>query len=382
MSTDLNASFPEDLELPEIDSSTDVDCDDFDCDYDPPMPYDYRRQWAADPVGWAVLYAANLIRQFERGPDFYRNLDASVIEGWVFSDYPELLQTLRSGDTLAVFRSGVVRHCRAIQAAALLANEIISLRQGTLTRFRSDSAECEEFFPGWLTRIRTEPEWAWHTQLPGLVAELRGKWTAEEFFNSHHSDEVAPHSFLPRGESRNETPEDQRNITAHVLERGDFTLDLKFATKESLALVIKLPSGVNFETLTQWNHTTWAVHKRDDGSPVWDLVLGNGVLAISLLDHETILNRFRARLPVIYEREGEKLVVEYDWSPMAFGREYMQQAKSFASGPSAAAGLPPRLFAELSPEAIRIERTCPMSMAEFFGVTGFGSTDDDDAIPF
>lgn len=390
MSTDQNLSAAEDLESygAGADNIADVEYDDedYDYDYDPPMPYDYRQQWADNPVEWAVLYAANLIRQFECGPDFFSNLDASVIEDWVFSDYPVLLETLRSDDSLAEFRSGLSQHCRMLKGAALLANEILLRRHGLLSPLPALSPECEEFFPGWVSKIETKPEWTWHAQLPGAVAELRGKWANEEFFNSHHSDEIVPHSLISRGESPVETCEDRQSITAHVLERNDFPLTLKFSTQERFAFFIRLPADVNIETLTKYNQTALAVHEREsDGVSVWDLSLGNGVLSIPLLEHEAILTRFRARLPVIYERDGELLVVEYDWNPLAFGHQYIGMAKIWPPAEGATAGL--RLVTKLPPEAMRIERAYPMTRADYDAALGIKplhvpESDDDDIIPF
>lgn len=388
MSTDQNLSAAEDLESygAGADNTADVEYDDEDYDYDPPMPYDYRQQWADNPVEWAVLYAANLIRQFERGPDFFINLDASVIEDWVFSDYPELLETLRSEDSLAEFRSGLSQHCRMLKGAALLANEIVLRRKGLLSPLPALSRECEEFFPGWVSRIKTKPEWTWHAQLPGLVAELRGKWTHEEFRNWHETDEIVPHSYHTHGGARLQTREDRRSITAHVLERADFPLNLKFSTQERLALFIRLPVEADIESLTRYNRTAMAVHKRDDdGTSVWHLSLGNGVLSIPALEHEATLNRCRARLPVIYERDGKLLMVEYDWSPLAFGHQYIGMAKIWPPAEGATAGL--RLVTKLPPETMRIERACPMTMANFYAALGMkplyiGESDDDDIIPF
>jgi hypothetical protein len=389
MSTDLNHSATEGLESYGADNTADAEYrDDLDYDYEPPMPYDYRQQWADNPSQWAISYAANLIRTFGTDQDFYSNLDASTIEEWVFEDYPELLETLRNDNTLEEFRSGLSQHCRMLKGAALLANEILLRRRGMLSPLPSLSPECKEFFPEWVSKIKAEPEWSWHAELPGPIAELRGRWAETEFFNPHESNEIVPHSRLPRGERTDATPEDRQSVTAYVLERDNFVMSLKAATQERLAFFIKLPADVNIESLTKSDRTTLAVHKSDDGSSVWNLSFGSGAVSISVLEHEAILNRFRARLPVIYERDGEQLMVEYDWSPIAFGRGLIRMAQVWPAPEGTIADLSPRFVTKLSPEAMRIARTAPMSMAGFYEAIGVKfpysslSVDDDDTIPF
>ncbi|MEI6001983.1 hypothetical protein H3V53_34100 [Paraburkholderia bengalensis] len=388
MSTDLNLSAAEDFDPRDADNTADVEYgDDLDYDYEPPMPYDYRQQWADNPAQWAVFYAANLIRTFGTVPDFYQNLDESTIEKWVFEDYPELFETLSDDKTLEEFRVGLSKYCRMLKGAALLANEILLHRRGLLSPLPALSPECKEFFPGWASRILTEPEWSWHSQLPGPIAELRGRWATSEFFNPHESDEIVPHSQLPRGGNTNETSESRRSITAHALERDDFVTSLKAATQERLAFFISLPVDVDIESLMKVDRTTLAVHESNDDTSAWHLSFGGGVLSIALLEHEEILSRFRARLPVIYERDGELLVVEYAWSPVTFGREFITKAHVWPPTVAATAGLSPRLVTKLSPQAMRISRTAPMSMAGFYEAIGVrypysAVGEDDDAIPF
>lgn len=382
MSNDFKRPVYVPLEPYEVDCTTEMKCVNEDYDYDPPMPYNYREQWAENPVEWSLCYVAKLLRKFACGPVFYKNIDAPTIETWMFDDYPELLETLRNDKMLDTFRSSLVRQCRMHKAAAVLANEIITNRRGVYysSPFNSsDAAECDEFYPGWLARIWTEAEWRWQAELPG--AELRGKWVNEEFGNWHQSDE--PHSRIVRAERVTTTPERRQSVTAHLLERNAFSTSIQAETNERFAFFIRLPADVNLETLTKCNRTRLAVHRNDtEGTCVWDLALGAGVLSIPLLDNMAVLNRFRARLPVIYERDGERSIVEYDWNPVAFGREYFELAKNNARDGRATVDALSGSVVELSSEAMRIERICPMSMAEFLDVTGAENQVDDDYVPF
>ncbi|MFL9900026.1 hypothetical protein PQR71_18035 [Paraburkholderia fungorum] len=88
-----------------------------DMEYDPPIPYDYRNEWAEDAEDWALEKARNLIAIHEGGPDFYENLNASVIERWLFSDNSELEDALKKQQSLDSFRANLAHFCTRMTAA-------------------------------------------------------------------------------------------------------------------------------------------------------------------------------------------------------------------------------------------------------------------------
>jgi hypothetical protein len=323
MSTDTNSPSSETLEFPNQDCVDDItdNRDDVDYDYEPPIPYDFRHQWADRPVEWALSYAANQIRQFDRGLDFYRNLNPDSIETWVFDVYPELLETLRGDNAVEEFLSRLARYCRMLQAAALLANEVLQVRQGLSSPLTSALAICEEFFPGWLSTIQTQAEWRWQTRLPGPVAELYGKWHASEYTSRHHSDGMVGHSEALSWDFSDEADEGRENVTAYLLERDSFPLTIKACTDERLALVVRAPAGTDIAALTRINRTALAVFEREAHRASWDLSFGRGILSLPVLKHEDILLKFRNHVPVIFHFDGKTLLAEYDWNPIAFGHK-------------------------------------------------------------
>ena len=75
-------------------------------------------------------------------------------------------------------------------------------------------------------------------------------------------------------------------------------------------------------------------------------------------------------MPAIYERDGEDRLVEYDWSPIAFGREYFELDDTTVPSEEAALKMSRGLVPEIVSEAIRIEQVCPLTLIEFLRMTG------------
>ncbi|WCM24167.1 hypothetical protein NDK50_25380 [Paraburkholderia bryophila] len=374
MPNDLNLSPIEALELNDTEYADDIGPNVVEDDYEPPMPYDYRQQWAENPVEWALSYAADLIRRFECGPDFYSSLDPAIIEHWVFEDYPEVRETLRYDGALDAFSVGLVRRCRMLQAAAMLVSVIVKGPVGAARPDGSVIAACNEFFPGWWSTVMTKAEWAWLAMLPGPIAELRVKWLERESFRAHDSGHRVASSRSSGWLCLDTIDEGQSGVTAYLLEREAFPVHLKFCTQERCALAVHAPAGATIESLTGWNRVALAVY--GDGNKA-SLVLsfGFGTLSLSATDHEEVLLKFRNRLPVIYLLEGEQLLVEYEWNPIAFGREYLRLAKE-TRVMDGIAKLPPRLTDRLHEDTIRIERIRPAQLQKF------RDTGDDESIPF
>ncbi|SDJ36689.1 hypothetical protein SAMN04487926_14541 [Paraburkholderia steynii] len=373
MPDDLNLSSVEALELNDAECPDDIGVNAEEDDYDPPLPYDYREQWAENPVEWALSYADDLIRRFECGPDFYRSLDSAIIEQWLFEDYPDLRETLSIDGAMNAFRIGLVQRCRMHQAAAMLASMFVDVPIGAVRPVDSLIAACEEFFPGWLSIIMTEPRWKWSATLPGPIAELRRNWPERESLRAHDSGRRVPYSRRSDWLCIDAMDDGQHGVTAYLLEGPTFPASMRWCTRERCALAVHAPAGATVESLAGWDGVALAV-SGDGQQASLDLSFGLGTLSLSATEHGAVLLRFRNRVPVVYMLEGEHLLVEYEWNPIAFGREYLRLARE-TRVVSGVADLPPHLTGRLREDTIRIDRIWPAKLKTF-------QDGDDDSIPF
>jgi hypothetical protein len=342
-------------------TSDDFDDDDF---YDPPMPYDYTRQWKQMPEQWALDCATELIWLFENGPKFYENLDATVIEQWIFETHPDLRDTLDAKGRLDTFRAELSRYCRKLSAAGSLANEILG--KGKYLGNMANIPQCDEFFPGFLLTVHQRPEHEWEDRVSAPVAELCGKWRNRvpyEYPARHDTERAAPYSRIAdvgfEWLDLEKVRASRGTATAYLLGKDSFPAHLGHMTLERFVLVISAPCDVVFKSLRRSDCTDFYPVESLEGSTQWVVSFGDGSLTIPLLQHEELLLSFRNRVPVLFLLDDDMLFVEYDWNPMAFGREYIETAKQ--TEPAVGSKRPrPSPTNKVHTETLQVHSICPI----------------------
>jgi hypothetical protein len=291
----------------------------------------YRWHEADDPLEQQAMdYVGHLIDLHQCGPHFYANLDSSVLERWLAEDCPELVERLTGQDSYDAFAHNLDAYCRRLSAAGCIADaflgESLDYNQGEFRHF-----EWERFFPGLLDQVQCG-EIRSRENLPAVVALLVDRFSRIGEARWHDNTGYFPHSRLAS------TGWDWCDLAqvkaaaqgvAFLLQREHFPSQLTWRTNEKYALVVNPPPGTAAQSLIRKSPVPSVNRlKTSSGHTELCLTLSGQELAIPLIQHEHTLLLFRGFLPVVYLLDGDALIVEYEWNPIASGRRHLAQARA------------------------------------------------------
>jgi hypothetical protein len=312
----------------------------------------------------AFEYAQTLIDAFDGGPYFYRNLNASAIASWLFEDEPSLKDELLEQGLFELFQQKLMQYCSELTEAAEIADELVESRNFAY----SDSVEDygEPSSPRLLFRTYHLAPRNIYKRYSPIVNRLYDRFRHSSHIHQHDSERLAPHTQLHEywRWCDLDAVRAANDGTAFLMQYEDFPPDLKCRILESQAVVVPVKEDIKLSELVIHR---WGVMKRNlSKSGVDDFVLSfsEDMLTIPLLRYETALLRFRNKLPIVYVWKDEIQLVEYDWNPIAYGHQFVSEARQAAAGIHAeqyrfAAGQ------NCLPGSLRVDAILPMPFCEY-----------------
>ncbi|BBU30264.1 hypothetical protein BTHE68_39980 [Burkholderia sp. THE68] len=294
------------------------------------LPNNMRKNSEDPLLQQAMDYAGKLIDLYECGPHFYANLDSRVIESWLADDCPELIDALEADGSYVEFTRNLKAYCCRLSAAGCIADsflgDTLDYTQGECMHF-----DWERFFPGLLEQVQ-KGKIRNRESLPSVVALLVDRFAGEGHARHHDNNNYFLHSYLGLDDwAWCDLPQVKQadQGVAFLLHREQFPRKLGWRTHEKYALVINPLPGTKASSLIRKPLAASLDRlKTTSGQIELCLRLSGQGCAIPLLKHESTLTLFRKFLPAIYVLDGDMLLVEYQWSPIAFGFRDLEQARA------------------------------------------------------
>lgn len=304
------------------DDHNDSDYDDDD-DYDPPMPFNHEEPWGDAVELWALERAKMLVAIHEGEPAFYENLDASIVEQWLFDDYPKLLEALKLEQALDSFRAELANFCARMTAAGAYTQFLLT---GWLPETR---ANIQATFPELNYPRRISVDSRWNAQLPAEMATLYDRRRREALDASWPSDHGARHErfglHVLDGFDLAKIRESSSD-TGYVFS-SDLWRNWFHQSREKAMLVVRPPAGMTESSCTSSKFSSTRCVEMPDGTIEAVAVFAGGDLLVPLARHESFFRQLRSRLPVLYVFDDFLLLVEYEWNLIEFGTAQFERLR-------------------------------------------------------